>query len=155
MFDSEEVRRSSNSKCENAGQKVDREGGRQEDPAHRIEGGGYLDNCTDLKFSKNDFCEISDLRKMGLSGRWLAVAERIGVESFLEMWEELCYQVRESDDDRRVNVPCFSSYRRFQRDQVIKTRKAEGLSRKEIACYLNANLQTKVSLSTITRVTNG
>jgi len=155
MFNTQDVTRSSNSKYKHNDQIMAGVGARQGNINPHLEGGGYLDNCNVLKLLKNDFCEISDLKKMGLNQRWVSLAERLGVEAFLMFWQEMSHQTMNLDDDRRIKVPKYTAFLRYQRDKVIRTLKAEGKSRTEIACYLKANLQTTISLSQITRVLNG
>lgn len=122
-------------------------------------GGGYQDICSELelavKKSRENFEKIfqptlEDLREMGLSGKWLEVAEKIGVENWLEVWRILdnsnIDEPSHLRENLRVRIPLFSRFRRFYRNQVIYLLTEAGHDSHEIERFLN-----KINLEPISK----
>ena len=114
-------------------------GARQMELCLAPEGGRYPDICTDfelhLEGSEISRRRFQEFRSMGLSGAWQQVAARIGVESFLEVWQMLDAAMATSDD-RRVHVPKYSRYEKHQRNLLVRSLADTGLNLKEIQIKL-------------------
>lgn len=124
-------------------------------------GGGYQQNCTDLKFSeqktaakKNRDPRLSELRNIGVKKVWLDVAEEIGVDAFLAMW-----RILDADDSSRhkegflqVHLKLYRSFARYQRNRYIEALAAQGLKPPDVQMRLVRQLREQVSLRHISRL---
>lgn len=125
-----------------------RVGGRPGSPPPRTGGGGYPDTCTnprsavrppDKNFAKNHNLTLKDLRDMGLPPHWLEVAEHIGVELWMGVW-----QILDRDnitqpgnfDPVRLRVPRFSRTLRYVRNRLIAELSQQGLDEAAIAAEI-------------------
>ena len=110
-----------------------REGGRQGKSTPPTEGGEYPDNCKNPPpiaeksakiLIKNSNLSISDLKKIGLSGKWIEIAERIGVENWIKVWEILDRENidvnPESRHRQRLWVPSYSKLIKHLRNEFIR-----------------------------------
>lgn len=102
-----------------------RVGARQRKSDPSLEGGGYLNFCSNSQLLKDEkkTAEIilAELREMGLRRDLLQVAEKIGADNFLQVWKILetsCTKMHNSEF--RVSFPRFGRYVRFQRDLFIR-----------------------------------
>lgn len=133
-------------------------GGRREhDPSPR-RGGGYLDVCTK---NAGAFYEkmltdkrISDLRRHGLADIWIEIAERIGYDAFLQMWQILDKKNIDAGicDNNRIRVPVFSRFIKFQRNKYICQLDALGKSPKTIKHIIKTELSENLSTTHIYRI---
>lgn len=131
-------------------------GGRQGDSPTPGRGGGYQDSCTVLEFSRRapaDDPRLDELRRIGLQRVWIEVAQRIGVDAFLEVWRVLDADPSSYTGGRLV-VPLrlYRSYLRFQRNRYIEALSARGLSPREIQRRVQQQLCESVSLRNIHRI---
>jgi hypothetical protein len=79
---------------------------------------------------------IEDLHEMGLDYRWLVAAERVGVATFLAVWQAL-EDVRPEPEGAgresvRVRIPSLSRLRRQLRNRWIQQLDGEGYQLEEI-----------------------
>lgn len=111
-------KRSSNSGMTASDGQAGRVGGRQADRGTGPGGGGYLDICTKKRRADQD-PRLAELAACGLAPHWLRVAAEIGVDSWLRAWQILSEEDSVQDDCGRVHVPSFSTYMRYQRNQLI------------------------------------
>jgi hypothetical protein len=68
---------------------------------------------------------IAELRAVGIPRIWITVAEAIGFEAFMSVWQVLMH-AGHVDDRCRVVVPNIARYMRFQRNQLIRALIADG-----------------------------
>jgi len=139
-------------------------GGRQSRPGVAGAGGGYQDVYINsdaplgaLKKSRAPALEmtIAELREMGLSQRWLEVAETIGIEAFLKMWAILDRDNLQSPSERecvRVWIPQMRRYFRFQRNKLIHALSSDGVSKYEIQKIIASELGERISIRHIDRI---
>jgi len=69
------------------------------------------------------------LRESGLDRRWLAVAERIGVDRFFEAWRALS---EHTDEGQRLRVPKVDLWYRLERNEAIRRWYQEGVEKRTI-----------------------
>ncbi len=123
-------------------------GGRQGSSAPSREGGEYQNSC-DFSELPESATTIADLKKMGLPPLWVAAAERIGVDAFLELWALLDAGL--SIDDRRVWVPQMAVFQRFHRNRLIRSLERDGMSSSEIVTYLREHLSIGTTYFSVRR----
>jgi len=92
------------------------------------EGGGYPDGCTTTEARSGD-PRLRELRDSGLDRRWLAVAERIGVDRFFEAWRVLS---EHTDEGQRLRVPKLDMWYRLERNEAIREWYQAGLEKRDI-----------------------
>ncbi len=105
-------------------------------------GGGYLSICMPFEFSlpddKKNFRDprIGQLEAMGMRRTFIKVAEAIGFEAFMTMW-----QIFDADPSLRDQGPSamrivmrpYSAWQRFQRNRFIEQLLAMGLTDDEVS----------------------
>lgn len=122
-------------------------GGRHTGTPRPTEGGGYLDIYTK---SRAPDPRLAELLEMGLSKQWLRVAERIGVDAFLATWQILDEFNNDGyQNKRRLRVPLYSRYWRYQRNKVVYALSDAGLSIDEIKARARSDLGEELSKSHI------
>lgn len=100
-------------------------GGRQELGDTLSRGGGYLDVCTKTARSIYDKMlidsRIDELKAHGLADIWIEVAEAIGYDDFIYIWQILDKKNIEMShrDNARIRIPIFSKFLKFQRNKYI------------------------------------
>lgn len=139
-------------------------GARQDDPAPQPMGGEYPNNCALPNFSKPAPVEtekkrrdprFEELEKIGLPAVWLRIAERVGFDTWLDLWRMLSEDesVRHDGGARLPKIRSFSAYSRYQRNRYIKALSAQGMPPKEIQISLRKNLGEHLDISNIIRMT--
>lgn len=128
--------RSTNDETGRGEDQLDWVGGRQRQAGLPEQGGGYLDICSSRSFKKKRARvarrdpRLDELRELGLGYRWLRIAERIGVDLFLEVWEILDEENAElpagEREPTRVRIPLFAGWRRLQRNRYIRALAGRG-----------------------------
>ncbi|MBK6556068.1 MAG: hypothetical protein IPG16_02260 [Comamonadaceae bacterium] len=141
-------------------------GARQGGPQPPMAGGEYLNDCTLPNFStfehapgaekkRSDprFCE---LEKIGIPGVWLRIAERVGFDTFLDLWRMLSEddRVRHDGGARLPKLRCYSAYSRYQRNQYIRSLAAQGTPPNLIQEALRRQLNECLHLTNIIRIAN-
>ncbi|MES1977343.1 MAG: hypothetical protein V4451_04860 [Pseudomonadota bacterium] len=132
-------------------------GARQGDLFASEGGGGYLNERTP---SKNwEMAKLAELAEMGLPGVWLEVAREIGYDNFLKFWKIMDAaaerrEVRRSENESMIEVQLrrFKSFKRYQRNRLIETLAAAGLTAAAIAQSVKQQLGEKLHNSHIRRV---
>ena len=117
-------------------------GGSAGTPRPAGQGGGYQDVCTE---SGADLPRagaappadprLDELRLIGLPQPWPRVARLVGYDNFMLFWQALA-TVEEAGTRDRVVLPKLSTYLRFQRNQLVRSLAADGLSAEEIRAHL-------------------
>ena len=122
-------------------------GGRQKETHMPPNRGGYLDNCT-----HSDFLDprIEELRQIRLPQMWIDMANAIGIDSFLKVWEML----DSASEDRELYIPAHSKYLKLQRDLAIQQLSREGHSGAEIISILSKKMNIRIKKSQIYRAIN-
>ena len=123
-------------------------------------GGGYQDIYPESDalgekkiFSINDR-RLDELYLIGLPKLWLTVAEQIGFDSFMVMWQILDGSPSDLDDLNRAYIPKMSRWRRYQRNQFIAALSAEGLQPRDIQARVATDLCETITASHIMRIIN-
>jgi hypothetical protein len=150
--------------------------GRQGQGQGQPGGGGYLNECTPpevrhgrLKknFAKNfansqldprEAALLSELDAMGLSRVMLQIAQTIGFDNFMAMWQILdsSYEaMADNDSGIYIRLQRMSAYKRFQRNRFIEAMAAMGMSQPEISRSVKRDLGEKVSDRHIWRLMAG
>ncbi|MCW7553666.1 hypothetical protein NX722_13715 [Endozoicomonas gorgoniicola] len=122
-----------------------------------LQGGGYLNICTDSEvcLPENSPASLSELAAMGVSRTWCNVASAIGTEAFLEVWQILDQshdQGAELNGSIRVTVPRYERFLRYQRNRVIRSLANQGKNPADIQKYLKAEMNIDISLRTVQRI---
>lgn len=95
---------------------------------------------------------IAELREFGLAHVWLSVAEAIGFETWLRVWEVLAVDESVVEDRRRAYVPPLDSFLRYQRNALIRQMATEGRSVHEIREALRRLLSENLSMRNLHRL---
>lgn len=119
-------------------------------------GGGYQDVCTETGARVRAPARPADprlveLRRVGLPQPWPRVAALIGFDAFMTLWQALA-TVESAGSRDRIVMPKLSTYMRYQRNQVMRTFAAEGLSLEQIRERLSAITSDVPSVSHIRRI---
>lgn len=141
-------------------------GGRQAGSPPLAGGGGYLDECNQSeprlgalqksRAAANDDPRMEDLRAIGLSRRWLQVAEITGFDMFMEIWKTLdadnitCHPSERMPE--KMVVPYFTRYMVYQRNQYIRSLASQGQKPGQIRKILISELCERLSVRHITRI---
>jgi hypothetical protein len=123
----------------------DRVGARHRSTHPPAGGGGYQDTCNKpvavVDGSVKIFREklkptIEDLKEIGLSGKWLEIAERVGIDMWLDIWQildrENVGQPSILRSSTRLRVPMYVNYVRYIRNRYIHEMTDAGKPRDEI-----------------------
>lgn len=121
-------------------------------------GGGYPNICTASEVRRAKRAagaprdpRLDDLRAARLGPVWLRVAERIGFEAFMQVWQTLSSFPGVGDDRNRVYVPCIEKFLATQRNLLMRELIAQGLSSTQIRQELVRRLGAAPALNTITK----
>lgn len=116
-------------------------GGSAGAPRPPARGGGYQDVCTKTGAAVRDGAaaaadpRLDELRLIGLPQPWPRVAKLLGFDAFMLVWQALA-TVEETGTRDRVVLPKLATYLRFQRNQLVRSLAADGLSIDEIRAFL-------------------
>lgn len=132
-------------------------GGSAGQPGAARRGGGYQNTRTALTFLKkrarsargDQDPRIEDLRAARLGAVWIRVAERVGFEAFMQVWQTLAESPEVLDDRSRVYVPCIQKFLAAQRNLLIRDMIAQGMRYAQIRRALQEQLGHAPSLSAI------
>lgn len=133
-------------------------GGRQDCPPPPQQGGGYLPICNapGAPFSARDAAatdaRLADLREMGLHPLWIIAAARIGWEPFVALWETFSAHTSLLDGRNRITLPSIDTYRRYQRNETIRTMLRSGRTPEDISEELRQIHSQPPKLSTVRRM---
>jgi len=133
-------------------------GGRQEHRCTPNRGGGYLDICKKSEkaiYEKmlND-SRIDELKAHGLSDTWIEVAEDIGYDQFIRIWQILDKKNinKGHHDNARIRIPIFAQFLKFQRNKYILHLSEIGHSPEEIKNILKKDLCEDLTIRHINRL---
>lgn len=137
----------------------------QGEAAHPGRGGEYLNNCAPANFSapgrlsapgekKRNDPRLDELARIGLPGVWLRIAERVGFDTWLDLWRMLSEDdsVRHDGGSRLPKLRCFSAYFRFQRNQYIRALAAQGAPPLQIQASLRRQLGEELDITNVKRI---
>lgn len=129
-------------------------GGSAGETAAPSRGGGYQNIRTALRVPRRRRAagrdpRLDDLRAARVGAVWLRVAERIGFEAFMQVWQTLVAFPGVGDDRNRVYVPRIEKYLATQRNLLLRELIAQGLSSSQIRQELVRRLGTAPALDTI------
>lgn len=115
-------------------------GGSAGRPGPAGQGGGYQDVCiesgADLRRAgAAPDPRLDELRLIGLPQPWPRVARLLGYDTFMLVWQALA-TVEDAGTRDRVVLPKLATYLRFQRNQLVRSLAADGLSAEEIRAHL-------------------
>lgn len=114
-------------------------GGRQPDTPPPQQGGGYLSSCTisgerpSARSAAATDPRLAELREMGMHPLWIIVAASIGWDAFVRQWEVFSANMDMLDGRNRITLPSIDTYRRFQRNQTIRSMLRAGKAPKTIS----------------------
>jgi len=132
-------------------------GGRQKGMPLPTGGGGYPDICK--KNARAGDHRLDELKNIGLSSRWLDIAEAIGFDSFMTLWSILDRENLQSGDRGReavrVRIPQMRLYFRYQRNRLIQTLADNGRTTSQIRLIIMDETGESISLRHIDRIISG
>lgn len=127
-------------------------GARQESPPAPARGGGYLDICSVSEARFPARMGRDELRRMGLSRMWLDVADVVGPEQFLRVWQVIDQHAAEDYGNLRIRIPRFSRFLRFQRNRYIRTLAQAGYSVAEIQQRVQRELGASLHVESVRKL---
>jgi hypothetical protein len=87
-----------------------------------------------------------------MHNRWLQLAERIGMDAFLELWRTLDEDETRAGTSILISMPRLSRFLRYQRNQSILDLYRDGLDLVEIQKHLCREFCEHISMRHIARV---
>lgn len=120
-------------------------GGRHLAPPPAPRGGGYLPVCNasgapvTARAAAATDCRIAKLREMGVHPIWIIVAARIGWDAFVLQWEVFSANADMLDGRNRITIPSIDTYRRYQRNEAIRSLFREGRTPEEVSEIVSAS----------------
>ncbi|PHS25942.1 MAG: hypothetical protein COA83_04580 [Methylophaga sp.] len=129
-------------------------GARHMDGNNHQWGGGYLDICTDLEVSKKNSRDprLDELADMGIGGFWRSLADDIGFDAFMVVWNSLSCHASGGDDGHRVYIPRYDAFMRYQRNRMILSLSSTGLKARDIRERVISDLREHVSINHINKL---
>lgn len=124
-------------------------------------GGGYLSICMPFEFSVPDDKKIFDdprigqLKAMGLRGPMIKVAQAIGFEAFMAMWQIFDAEPVYSDHGPsalRITMPPYRSWKRYQRNRYMEHLLLAGFSNDEVQDRLEKQLHIDLEGTSVRRL---
>jgi len=94
---------------------------------------------------------ILELRKIGISNWLILLAEEIGYDNMLIVWRRLSYEAGENGE-HRLRIQRWTSFMRYQRNQLIFSLNGEGKTLKQIRKYLISGLGESPAIEQINRI---
>jgi len=94
---------------------------------------------------------ILELRKIGISDWLILLAEEIGYDSMLIAWRRLSYEAGKHGE-HRIRIQRWTSFMRYQRNQLIFSLNDEGKTVKQIRKYLLSGLGESPGIEQINRI---
>lgn len=128
-------------------------GARQTPPAGPGGGGGYQK----IRGSQNfEFADprLAELREIGLPKVWLAVAERVGFDAWMDVWRLLDAeeQLQEGEGTLRMRLRRYGAYLRYQRNRYIQALALQGVPAAQVRRMLAKNLGEHLTESHVERL---
>ncbi len=94
---------------------------------------------------------ILELRKIGISNWLILLAEEIGYDNMLIVWRRLSYEAGKYGE-HRIRIQRWTSFMRYQRNQLIFSLNDEGKTAKQIRKYLLSGLGESPAIIHIDRI---
>jgi hypothetical protein len=113
---------------------------------------------TNSQLDPREAALLSELDAMGLSRVMLQVAQTIGFDNFMAMWQILDGSheaIADNDSGIYIRLQRMSAYKRYQRNRFIEAMAAMGMSQPEISRSVKRDLGEKVSDRHIWRLMAG
>lgn len=136
----------------------DEGGGSARAIAPPLQGGGYQNIYTEAVVSKKKRAiarqvdpRLEDLRVARLGPVWLRIADVIGYDAFLAVWQTLLDFPGVQDDRSRVYVPCIEKFLAAQRHLLMRSLIAAGLTPAQIRQEMLAKTGQAPHVNTILR----
>jgi len=134
---------------------MNRVGARHRRSDQSSRGGGYPDNCTYSEILKTEkktaAIILAELKEMDLREDLIMMAEKIGGDKFVQIWQAFDYLYAGKSEGRfRVSFPSFNKYIKHQRNEYIKERACQNAETSTIQKELKA-LGYVVSRDTVRR----
>lgn len=133
-------------------------GGRHQALPPAPQGGGYLPICnasgapvTARAAAATDY-RIAELREMGIHPIWIIVAASIGWDAFVLQWEVFSANADMLDGRNRITLPSICTYRRFQRNEAIRSLLREGKTPEEVSEIVSARYGNAPNLERLRRM---
>lgn len=118
-------------------------------------GGGYQDVCTKTLAAVGAPAapdpRLAELRRVGLPQPWPRVAALLGYDDFMRLWQAMATVDGLGARDRVV-WPKLTTYLRYQRNLLLRTLAADGLTVEQIRAQLHQVTSEVPSLSHIKRL---
>lgn len=133
-------------------------GARRAGDAGPAGGGGYRNICGSENVraaAPNRDPRLSELEKVGLPRLWLAVAERVGFDAWLDVWRMLSADRARDREEGGLRMPKlrdFEAYLRFQRNRYIEALARQGAEPAEIRKLVEKNLGERLDESHVERL---
>jgi hypothetical protein len=104
-------------------------GARQTHQDGATRGGGYLKICGSQNFESSD-PRLDELRAIGLPNVWMAVAERVGFDAWMDVWRMLEAEEawHEGEGTLRMRLRRYTTYQRYQRNRYIEALARQGIT---------------------------
>ncbi len=137
---------------------ADAGGGSAAGPGSSGRGGGYRNTCGSQNVGNAIPVRdprLAELETVGLPRLWLAVAERIGFDAWLDVWRMLSAdraREREEGGLRMPKLRDFEAYLRFQRNRYIEALAKQGEEPAEIRRLVEKNLGERLDESHVERL---
>lgn len=135
-----------------------RGGGSAGGPGGSGGGGGYLKICgaENVGFAvPGRDPRLAELEKVGLPRLWLAVAERVGFDAWLDLWRMLSSDRARDREEGGLRMPKlrdFDAYLRFQRNRYIEALARQDVEPAEIRKLVEKNLGERLDESHVERL---
>lgn len=135
-------------------------GARQADKRPKPGGGGYPQICGVQNFELRDEQKKSrdprfdELARIGLPAAWLRLAERVGFDTWLDVWRTISEDeaLRHDGGQRMPKLRAYDAYLRFQRNRYIEALAGGGMGDQQIQDSLKRNLREELDVSHINRL---
>lgn len=86
---------------------------------------------------------------MGLRHTWVMVADNIGFDAFIQVWQTLSANEELLDGRNRITIPSLLTYIRFQRNNLIRSLAATGAGAGAICESLKRDHGMDVEISAV------
>lgn len=118
------------------------EGARQAHQDGHGGGGGYLEICGSQNFENAD-PRLEELRAIGLPKVWMAIAERVGFDAWMDIWRLLDAEEawHEGEGTLRMRLRRYTAYQRYQRNRYIEALARQGVTPAAARKLLAKNLR--------------
>lgn len=89
---------------------------------------------------------------MGLRPAWVKVADAVGFDNFMVVWQTLSANQELLDARNRISTPSIETYVRFQRNNLIRSMASAGSTAKDICEELKRTHGIELSQASVNRV---